>query len=518
MAESTTDPNLGRKLANRYELVEPIGQGSMGKVYLADDTLLGNVKVAVKFLSQTLLNHKMQERFVQEAMTCAQLGLNSIHVVRVTDYGVSDDGIPFYVMEYLRGQSLSHLINLQPLPVPRFLGLTRQICLGLKTAHDGILLKGQQVPIPIIHRDIKPSNILITQDPTLGELAKVLDFGIAKLMQSDGDQTNCFMGTLAYASPEQMEGQELDRRSDIYSLGIMMFQMLTGKLPLRANSHTFGGWYKVHHSQTPQTLTQADPQLKVPKRLDTLIMTCLKKKPEQRPQTIMEILEALEPLEQRFGGGFRIGQRIGATLSRVPVTRQPEVSDSLPKAERICRLTSWPKTKPVAEIVFPHPLPTSSGSLATLWAMMPQREIERRLISTRYNTFICTLSPHPMALWLTALFSSQHGPRWLPCYLDLKASSGQEMAFLLGRSGEYKLLLFALEAPQRCAHVLNCHIEETQKKLLQEWVMAARVHPSVGSPSDSKDLLRTELNQRLKPKVERYLNSLYSEAGSEISE
>jgi serine/threonine protein kinase len=111
-----SDINIGLKLTNRYELLEPLGQGSMGRVYLAEDMLLGNVKVAIKFLSQTLLNDRMRERFMQEAMTCALLGQHSIHVVRVTDYGVSDDGVPFYVMEYLQGQSLSHLINLSPLP------------------------------------------------------------------------------------------------------------------------------------------------------------------------------------------------------------------------------------------------------------------------------------------------------------------------------------------------------------------------------------------------------------------
>jgi serine/threonine protein kinase len=118
-----SDSNLGCKLANRYELLEPLGQGSMGRVYLAEDTLLGSVQVAVKFLSQTLLNENMRDRFMQEAMTCAQLGQRSIHVVRVTDYGVNDEGVPFYVMEYLQGQSLSQLIHLQPLPIPRFLGV-----------------------------------------------------------------------------------------------------------------------------------------------------------------------------------------------------------------------------------------------------------------------------------------------------------------------------------------------------------------------------------------------------------
>jgi len=177
----TPDPNNGRLLANRYQLVELVGKGAMGRVYQAKDMLLGGVTVAVKFLSQTLLNQKMRDRFEREATICAVLGEQSIHIVRVRDYGVDETEIPFYVMEFLQGDSLSDVLRDRPLSVPRFLNITRQICLGLQRAHQGILLDGELCPI--IHRDIKPSNISIVQDTTLGELVKILDFGIAKLLQ-----------------------------------------------------------------------------------------------------------------------------------------------------------------------------------------------------------------------------------------------------------------------------------------------------------------------------------------------
>ncbi len=516
-ATAMPDPNLGRKLANRYELVELIGQGAMGRVYRAEDTLLGGVIVAVKFLSQTLLNDKMRDRFVQEATTCAQLGQKSIHVVRVTDYGVNEDGIPFYIMEYLEGESLSALIAQRALPIPRFLSITRQICLGLKSAHEGIRIRGYDQPVSIIHRDIKPSNILVTQDPTLGELAKILDFGIAKLMQADSEQTSSFMGTLAYASPEQMEGKELDNRSDIYSMGIMMYQMLTGTLPLRASSHTFGGWYKAHHTQAPQPITEVDPNSKVPKLLEDLVMSCLEKQPSNRPQTISDVLAALDPLEQRYGSGFRVGQRIGTALSRLPIVEKPRPLTTDPEdphkqgltEEGLCRLAAWPKDKPIAEIVFPHILKTNRQPIATLWVMLPRVEIEKRLYGTRYNTFICTMSPHPMVLWLTVLYNANHGPRWLPCYLDMKSQAGQAMAFQLGQNGSYKVLFFAMEAPQKCAHVVSCHVAEPQQKMLKEWVMMARAHPSVGSPAMSKQMLKDELNNNMKAKIALQLESMY---------
>ena len=252
------DTNIGRTLQNRYRLSRLLGQGSMGRVYGAEDVALGGIPVAIKFLAQTLLNQRMRDRFEREAKTCAQLGQRSLHIVRVTDYGVDEDEIPFYVMEYLRGESLSEVITQQAIALPRFLSVTRQVCLGLQCAHQGITIDGKTYPI--VHRDIKPSNVLVSRDESLGELTKILDFGIAKIMQDSSNQTQCFMGTLAYSSPEQMEGRELDERSDIYSLGVMMFQMLTGKMPLHADTHSFGGWYKAHHFYTPQSFEAADAQ------------------------------------------------------------------------------------------------------------------------------------------------------------------------------------------------------------------------------------------------------------------
>lgn len=508
------DSYLGQKLTNRYQLIELIGQGAMGSVYRAEDTLLGGVIVAVKFLSQTLLSKKMRDRFLQEATTCAQLGQKSIHVVRVTDYGVSAEGVPFYVMEYLKGDSLSDLIGREPLSIRRFLTLSSQICQGLKSAHEGINIRGYDHPISIIHRDIKPSNILVVQDSALGELAKILDFGIAKLMQADKEQTSSFMGTLAYASPEQMEGKELDNRSDIYSLGIMMFQMLTGKPPLQASSHTFGGWYKAHHHQSPRTFAEANRRIRAPKPLEKLVMSCLEKDPQNRPSSVQAILDDLERIKQRLKPGWDLYDDIGGVLPDRPPVALPEKSQppSAPAPDledTLCRLASWPEDKPIAEIAFPHLIPTSQQPIATLWVMMPQTEIRRRLAGSRYNNFICTMSPHPMLLWLTVLYNTQHGPRWLPIYLDLKSKDGQAIAFRLAQSGSYRVLFFATEKPHKCAHVVKCSIASAQQKLLQDWVLSARTYPSIGNPSASKVMLKNQLNSSMKGEILQRLESLY---------
>lgn len=493
------------KLSDRYELTEPIGQGAMGRVYLASDLLLGGVPVAVKFLSQTLLDEKMRDRFLREAMTCAQLGQKSIHVVRVTDYGVSSDEVPFYVMEYLKGQSLSQLVQ-QPLTVPRFLGLTRQILLGLQTAHAGIAVNKQMVPI--IHRDIKPSNILVIQDPTVGELVKILDFGIAKLLQTEGDHTGGFMGTLAYSSPEQMEGQELDPRSDIYSLGVMMYQMLEGNLPLRPSTNTFGGWYKAHHREFPRPLIEQVPQ--VPRPLSDLVMGCLEKRAADRPQSVLQILQQCQALEEQFG----IGTAGQLSVPSSPLVRKLNVpaTESGSITNQFCRQQHWPADKPIAQIVFPQILQPPEQRLPSLWVMLPPAEIEQRVLSTRYNNFMCTQSPHPMVLWLTALYSSASGPRWLPCYLDLKLEFSQRLLWLLGDVGYYQLLFFSSEAPHHCEFVKRLNVAASQRNLLKSWVTTARTQTSVGCPNSSKELLRRELNQSLKPKLMLNFESMHSDS------
>ena len=519
------DPNLGQKLSNRYELVENLGQGSMGRVYGAKDWLLGGVFVAIKFLAQNLITQRVLDRFEREAMICAMLGQRSIHIIRVTDYGVDEREVPYYVMEYLKGSPLIGLIKKGPIPIPRFLGLIRQICLGLRCAHKGISIDGEVHPI--IHRDIKPSNIFVTTDESLGELVKVLDFGIAKTLQEDSDQTNCFMGTLAYASPEQMEGLELDGRSDIYSLGIVMFQMLTGKLPVNADTHTFGGWYKAHREQHPRSLIEtAGPLLRTAnnlkarddirralKSIESVIMSCLEKNPNNRPQSADDIIESLKTLEERFAAGRQLGYRIGGALNKTPVVPKP----STLTPEDICRLQSWPKDKPVADIVFPHILRTSNQALLTLWVMLPKASIDELADYTAHNKFMFMESPHPVLLWVTVLYSVEHGARWFPSYLDLKRKLDQRIMNLLIEAKHYRVLLFSREYPQACARVITLTITEPsarvstdlvneQANLLKKFVLLAQSAPKTQA-SLSKTFLKNEL-EKIKPSIVKRLEAI----------
>jgi eukaryotic-like serine/threonine-protein kinase len=505
--ETSNDPNIGRVLANRYQLVAIAGRGAMGKVYRAEDILLGGV-IAVKFLDQTLLNPKMRDRFYAEARTCAQLGQRTIHIVRVTDYGADEQNgyeIPFYIMEFLDGSGLGDIINTKPIPLPRFLHLAEQICLGLQCAHEGITQDGKLCPI--IHRDIKPSNVLVINQAGIGELVKVLDFGISKLLQEDSGQTSSFMGTLAYSSPEQMEGKPLDARSDIYSLGVMLFEMLTGRLPLRADTHSFGSWYRTHHFQVPRPFLSVNPSLKLPRSLENLVMSCLAKSPDDRPQSITEILHALEPLGQRYSATQQITDRISKVLQRQPSV--PEIAPhEFTLADEIDRQSLWPSDKPVAQIAFPKIMATSKGNVAALWVMLPSDDIRNfqrnQLYNKIYKNFLCTLSPHPMLLWVTAIHNEQRlaqGWRWLPGYLDLKTVLGRDVIRLIADQEQYHIVLFALESPRKAGHVMTISIHPSQANQLKQWSILSQSQSSVGPAGLSKDLLKSELD-KLKQKLE----------------
>ncbi|TVP61010.1 MAG: serine/threonine protein kinase [Nodularia sp. (in: Bacteria)] len=519
-----SDPNIGRLLGKRYQLQELIGTGAMGRVYRAKDILLGGVPVAVKFLALSLHNKKMrlQDRFEREAKTCALLGQKSIHIVRVMDYGVDENNTPFYVMEYLQGQSLTQIIRQQnqSLSFPRFLSMARQICLGLKCAHDGIPVDGNVYPI--IHRDIKPSNMLVIQDPSFGELVKVLDFGIAKLLQADSDQTKYYLGTMAYSSPEQMEGKELDNRADIYSLGVMMFEMLTGKMPLVAPSHSFGSWYKTHHTEEPRTFAKVAPTLQIPQSAKNLVMSCLAKAASDRPQSIGDILQAIESIEQDYRQ--QTTSPTDHTTTHALTIRdelQPkktanlQVSSSKDEFDPI-RSASWPANKPIADIVFPKSIQSHGEMLPALWVMLPQQEIIKRLHCNIYNQFLFINTPHPMLLWITVIYNRQHGAKCLPYYLDMKTSLGQEIVCLLAQMGSYRLLLFARETPNRCSHVLLSNIDPAQPQRLQQWIAMSKTFTSSANSHLSKSLLKSEY-EKIKPKILAKLETVSTNLSVNIS-
>jgi tRNA A-37 threonylcarbamoyl transferase component Bud32 len=259
---------LGASLP-QYEVLALLGQGGMGAVYKARQPKLDRF-VAVKLLPAQVGNDVpgFAERFDREARAMAQL--NHPNIVTVHDYGETEDGHRYIVMEYVQGRDLHAAIASGPLPLPDVLAWAAQICAGLDYAHQHQL----------VHRDVKPANILIRED---GQV-KVGDFGLAKLVGSTRDlsltQSQVSLGTPDYASPEALQpGAELDHRADIYSFGVVLYQMLTGTLPR-------GAW------KAPSSFRPVDP------RLDRIVVKALQPDPDHRYQRMGQILEAFEDLKR----------------------------------------------------------------------------------------------------------------------------------------------------------------------------------------------------------------------------
>jgi eukaryotic-like serine/threonine-protein kinase len=305
---STPDYWIGRALGdnNRYLLNKFLGGGGMGDVFLAMDTRIGK-QVALKILKANLVASKqITRRFEREIEICA--ALNSEHIVKVTDCGASVEGYPFYVMEYLRGQSLRQLLlSENRLSIERTINIITQICSGLQSAHKGVNLEGIGVSrggrIQVVHRDLKPDNIFL-ENTDSGEFVKIVDFGIAKIRNESFEQTNltsAFLGTFRYASPEQLKvAVDIDGRADIYSLGIIFYEMLSGTDPFdisaKAHSSIQASWVFAHTCETPKPLRSQPGCEHLPPELEMVVMRCLEKEPDKRFASVEEFNWALQSI------------------------------------------------------------------------------------------------------------------------------------------------------------------------------------------------------------------------------
>jgi eukaryotic-like serine/threonine-protein kinase len=485
-------PNCEELISSRYQIKQLIASGGMGEVFLAHDLLLGGLPVAIKFISHVVSDCEQHQEFANEARICAALSQRSIHIVKVTDYGVCNSGKPFYVMEYLEGKTLNELV---PLSVDKFIHIARQICLGLQCAHEGIDINGQIYPL--VHRDIKPANILVTSDLLFGELVKILDFGVAKFLHISAININHhgFQGTLAYCSPEQLEESEIDHRSDIYSLGVVMYEMLTGAKPWQPETDYFGAWYKAHRFEAPRKITSINPHLQIPQDLDNLIMACLAKNPDSRPQSLAEVIEVLENFKAKKTHSFPIS------------TIHPTSGLNL-SLEKACRKLTWSKDKPIQEIVFPHLVTTENATVAALSLMMPKQEIQNRKLADCYNQFVFVTAPYPMLLWVTLLYSQERGAKWLPCYLDMQNPHHLNLVRSLAASDRYALIFFTLESPHTCTEVSSSRIGLRQQQMLETWLKQTHTLPSV--PISASYLSKKLLKQHYKLLQSRILKQLTS--------
>ncbi len=343
------------------------------------------------------------------------------------------------------------------------------------------------------------------QDPTLGEVAKILDFGIAKLIQASANQTQSFMGTLAYCSPEQMEGKELDHRSDIYSFGVMMYEMLTMDMPLLPQNSSFGGWYQAHHNFNPEPFNSS---LNLPQELQDLVFRCLAKERDDRPQSVREILETLEAIEQTNkphltnpNQNITSETQPNLTVDRIePKSLDDRTLNAESSVTEICLQTPWPEDKPLRKIVFAQLINTHLGEAPVLCVMLDKEDVAKRISSKRYNQFLYLGDPYPMLLWITVIYNPEHGEKWLPCYLDLtsksNANKGQQITRALAEKGKYRILFYSLDEPQQCQHIASSVIDKRNREKLQEWANMSQTKRSDGDAKRAKQILQQELENR----------------------
>src|SRR5215210_4470122 len=265
----------------RYQLLEKLGQGGMGVVHRAVDPLLQRT-VAVKLISSAIdANDELRERFFREARAAGQLSHKNI--ITIYDLG-EHEGQPFLAMEFLEGQDLQHRLAAgPPMTLPRKLDLAIEICEGIEYAH----VHG------VVHRDIKPANIFITAAGTV----KLLDFGLARLITSDLTHTNMMMGTLNYMAPEQVRGERADHRSDIFSTGVVLYEVFAGRKAFEGDS--FGATLYKILEEVPEPLPNLDANIPMP--LVTVIEQSMKKAREERYQHMSEMLAHLIAYRQQLG-------------------------------------------------------------------------------------------------------------------------------------------------------------------------------------------------------------------------
>ena len=280
------DELVGQVLSGRFEVTEHIASGGMGSVFKAIQRPLNRV-VAIKVMDH-VEDHaeEFQRRFFLEASLCARL--SHPNIVRIFDYGCHEDTLFFMAMEYLEGQTLKQVLEAAgPLPPRQAIGFIKQVASALVEAHGSNL----------VHRDLKPSNLFVTTDGLGVQHAKILDFGVVKQTTEDHNvtQMGLTLGSPWYMSPEQIQDGEIDGRSDLYSLGVVLYQLLTSKLPFVATDPI--QVLMKHLQQVPPPMVDLNPSVAIPAPLEGLVFKMLKKSPDDRFPNARELIHALDRLE-----------------------------------------------------------------------------------------------------------------------------------------------------------------------------------------------------------------------------
>ncbi len=336
-APGSEDPLLNRVLSERYRILKKLGEGGMGVVYLAEHVVIEK-KIALKVLFPDLTRRSdLVQRFMQEAKSASRI--NHENVIDITDFGQSPEGYVFIAMEYLVGQDLGGVLKASgPMPWPRAQPIILQIVKALRAAHERA----------IVHRDMKPENVFILPRDDGREFVKVLDFGIAKVLGLDEDaprltRTGMIFGTPEYMSPEQAQGQSVDHRVDIYAVGCIMYHMLTGDVPFRAES--FMGILSKHMMEAPVPPSTRNPSIEP--AVEAIINRAMEKDPDKRFQTMREFVDALVPLGYvpDMSGAISMSTGMPAYRTGMP-SRVPNATPGTPAPQPTARPQATPAPLP----------------------------------------------------------------------------------------------------------------------------------------------------------------------------
>ncbi len=326
---TATDPYIGKVFLDQFEVREVCGRGSMGTVYKAWQTSMDR-EVAIKVLRKDLMkDSSIVKRFHREARAAARL--SHPNIITVFMVGDTDDGIPFLAMEFVKGESLASVCEAEgPLPPVRAIHVARQITSALTDAHSQ----------DVVHRDLKPENILLSNKPQSPDFVKVLDFGIAKILHGDDGeshltQTGAIFGTPHYLAPEQASGGDVDHRTDLYALGVILFEVVVGRLPFPSDS---GMAVLVQHiKDTPPR--PRDLNRSIPQPLEDVILTALEKDPADRYQSAAEFGEALGKVVDKIQFGAQTLLRVStdAGLTAKAQAESAARSETTPRGNKTKR-------------------------------------------------------------------------------------------------------------------------------------------------------------------------------------
>jgi serine/threonine protein kinase len=294
------DPLIGRTIGGRYRLIQRLGSGGMSSVYLARHVLIDRL-MAIKTLRRDLATDPVQrDRFIREARAVNRI--NHENIVEISDFRETEDGLLYLVMEYVPGESLLKAMGEGPFAPLRALDIAEQAASALARAHQ----------MGVIHRDLKPENLLLVQRRDRPDFVKLLDFGIAKLMdQPSLTGSQQIFGTPGYIAPEYIQSANIDGRSDLYSLGVILYEMVTGALPF---DYEYPGDLLIKHvTEPPVRPSLRRPGLPAP--IEELVLRCLEKSPEKRFRDAFHFLEELRACRERLGSELEWGALSGPAVS-----------------------------------------------------------------------------------------------------------------------------------------------------------------------------------------------------------